>query len=203
MWATRSGAVRRGRPRRLLRASCATETDLQLGIEADFIAGAEDRTGDAARGARLRLRRGLGALHSRGRRRHGRLLGLGAPGGPSRRSGGATSRRSPRPRAAASSTSSLTPTSSSIWGAGTVAGRPATCAATTSPRSKGSPNRGSPSSSRPPGCASPSPSSTRPPPFLEMALEAGAPLALSSDAHASSDIGADTTSRSRCSSSWG
>ena len=37
-------------------ASSSRTTPLKLGIEADFIRGAEDRTADAARGARLRLR---------------------------------------------------------------------------------------------------------------------------------------------------
>ena len=39
--------------------------------------------------------------------------------------------------------------------------------------------------------------------FLEMALDAGCPIALSSDAHAPGDLGATTTTPSRCSSDLG
>ena len=39
-----------------------SETDLRLGIEADFLPGREDRTAELPGGARLGLRGGIGAL---------------------------------------------------------------------------------------------------------------------------------------------
>ena len=59
----------------------------------------------------------------------------------------------------------------------------ATCAATTSRRSRRSPSRASPSRSRRPACASRSARSTRRRRSSQMCLEAGVPVALSSDAH--------------------
>ena len=47
-------------------------TPLRLGIECDFVPGAEDRTATPARGPRLRLRRRLGPLRRRRRRRRPR-----------------------------------------------------------------------------------------------------------------------------------
>ena len=112
--------------------------------------------------------------------------------------GSATSRRSARPRAAGCSTSSPTPTSSRSGAASARAPR-ATCGASTSARWTGSPRRGSRSRSRPPGCASRSASSIPRRAFLEMCLEAGCPVALSSDAHVPEHIGSGTSGRSSCS----
>ena len=72
-------------------------TPLRLGIECDYVPGAEERTDGAAGRARLRLRRRLGPLHRR-RRRRGRprrLRRLGGRAATPTRSGAATSRRSP------------------------------------------------------------------------------------------------------------
>ncbi len=79
----------------------------------------------------------------------------------------------------ACSTSSPTPT----WSRSGAGERPrprATCAATTSPPSRRSPTPASRSRCRPPGCASRSARSTRRRPFLEMVVDAGCPIALSS-----------------------
>ena len=67
----------------------------------------------------------------------------------------------------------------------------ATCAPSTSRRSRRSPRAGSRSRSRPPACASRSASSTRRRGFAEMCVEAGAPFALSSDAHLPEQVGFD------------
>ena len=75
-----------------------------------------------------------------------------------------------------------------VWGDGHACPR-ATCAATTSRRSRRSPRPASPSRSRPPGCASRSARSTRRRAFLEMVVEAGCPIALSSDAHVPEHLG--------------
>ena len=53
------------------------ETDLRLGIEADFVAGAEDRIANFLDAARVGLRRRLGALPARRGGRHGRLERVG------------------------------------------------------------------------------------------------------------------------------
>ena len=76
------------------------QTDLRLGLEADFVAGRGGPHGEPARGARLRLRRRLGPFHPRRRGRHGRLRRVGLQTAVQRRGGlvGATSRRSPTAR---------------------------------------------------------------------------------------------------------
>ena len=87
------------------------ETDLRLGIEADFVPGREDRMAQPARPLRLGLRDRLGALPARPRGRHARAPSTsGAAASRPTRSGSATSRRSPRPRAPACTTSWPTPT---------------------------------------------------------------------------------------------
>ena len=68
--------------------------------------------------------------------------------------------------------------------------RKATCAATTSPPSKASPKRASPSRSRPRGCASPSARSTRRARSWRCAWKRACRVALSSDAHRPEDVGA-------------
>ena len=65
---------------------------------------------EPARGARLGLRGRLGALPARPLARHRGLLDLGHAASRPRRSGGATSRRSPSRRSPGSTTSSPTPT---------------------------------------------------------------------------------------------
>ena len=163
-------------------------TPLRLGIECDFVPGAEDRTA-----ALLEARDFdyvVGSVHFVGDAR-GRPRGLGRLGGRAAtptRSGAATSRRSPSAPAPASSTSSPTPT----WSrSGAAPGRcpSATRASSTSPRSRRSPRAGSRSRSRPPACASRSASSTRRAAFAEMCVEAGAAFALSSDAHLPEQVG--------------
>ena len=89
---------------------------------------------------------------------------------------------------AACSTSSPTPTWSRS-GARPARCPSATCASSTSPRSRRSPRAGSRSRSRPPGCASRSARSTRRRGFAEMCVEAGADFALSSDAHLPEQVG--------------
>ena len=98
------------------------------------------------------------------------------------RSGSATSRRSPRRPAPGSTTSWPTPTSSR---SGAAPGRSpsATRATTTSPPSRRCSRPASRWRSPPPGCASPSARSIPAPALLEMAVDAGLPIALSSDAH--------------------
>ena len=59
------------------------ETDLRLGIELDYVAGREDRMAALLDGARLGLRRRVGALRPR-RGRRPRGTGLGARLGPRR-----------------------------------------------------------------------------------------------------------------------
>ena len=136
------------------------ETDLRLGIEADFVPGPRGPDREPARGARLGLRRRLGALPARPLARHRGLLDLGHAASRPRRSGGATSRRSRSRRSPGSTTSSPTPTSSRS-GASARRGRTRTCATSTSPPSRRSRRRGSRSRSPPRGCASRSGSSTR------------------------------------------
>ena len=86
-------------------------TPLKLGIEGDFIRGAEDRIAPAAGRARLRLRGRLGSLPRRRRRgRRPAATTSGPPTATRTSSGGATSSGSPRPPARACSTSSPTRT---------------------------------------------------------------------------------------------
>ena len=96
-----------------LDAYCAfvrEETDLRLGIEADFVPGAEDRMANLLEAHDFDYV--IGSVHFlRDHGRHGDYSVWSRDPAP-RRSGGATSRRSARPRAAACSTSSRTPTSS-------------------------------------------------------------------------------------------
>ncbi len=87
------------------------ETDLRLGIEADFVPGAEDRTANLLEARDFDYV--VGSVHflrdeSLDMEEYGDLEHRAAA---RRRSGGATSRRSARRRAAACSTSSPTPTS--------------------------------------------------------------------------------------------
>ena len=186
---TRSGANRRHDD---LDAYCefVRGTPLRLGIEMDFVPGAEDRTatlleardfdyvvgsvhflGDDAvdhegfdvwEGER-RPRPGLAPLLRDARR--------GRPLGPLRH---------PRP-----------PRPGQGLGAGPGRCPSATRAPTTSPRSRRSPRAASRSRSRPPACASRSASSTRRRAFAEMCVEAGAAFALSSDAHLPEQVGYD------------
>ena len=76
-----------------------------------------------------------------------------------------------------------------VWGARARRGPRATCAATTSRRWRRSPSPASRSRSRPPGCASRSARSTPRRAFLEMCVDAGCPIALSSDAHVPEQLG--------------
>ena len=135
-------------------------TDLRLGIEADFIPGAEDRTADLL--ASRDLDYVVGSVHflrdgavdmddysvwDSGRsveeiwRRYFQTIGESAASGLVRH---------PRP-----------PRPDQVLGTRPAAARKEICAATTSSPSTGSPLRGSPSRSRRRGCASPRGRSTR------------------------------------------
>ena len=92
--------------------SCASRPTCGSASRPTSCPGAEDRTANLLDGARLRLRRRLGALHRASRRVDMDEYGdLGRRDAAPRRSGGATSRCSARRRAAACSTSSPTPIS--------------------------------------------------------------------------------------------
>ena len=141
---------------------------LTVGIEADYVAGAEERI-DAVLAARaLRLRDRLGPLRRRGRGRPGPLGRLGG-GGRRPRPGLVALLRAARraPPAPGSSTSSPIPTWSRS-GARRGPAPSATRAASTSPPSRRSPRPASPSRSRPRACASRSASSTRRAAFAEL-----------------------------------
>ena len=75
------------------------ETDLRLGIEADFVAGREDRLANFLDGARVGLRGRQRPLHRATRRSTWTTGASGAAASRPRRCGGATSRRSARRRA--------------------------------------------------------------------------------------------------------
>ena len=164
------------------------ETDLRLGIEADFIAGREDATAtfleardwDYVVGSVHFLRddavdhEGWDIWTTRGDpekvwRRYFETLG----------------------EAARSGLFDILahPDLVKVWGARAARFPTATCAASTSSRWRGSPSPASRSRSRPPGCASRWARSTRRAAFLEMCLEAGSPVALSSDAHLPEHVG--------------
>ncbi len=166
-------------------------TSLRLGVECDFVPGAEERTAGDARGARLRLRRRLGPLHRRGRRRRRprRLRRLGAARRLRRGDLDALLRalrplrplrplRHPRPPGPGQ-------------GLGQAAGRcrRATCGASTSPRSKRSSPAARRSSSPPRASASRSVSSTRRANSPSWWSRPGVPFALSSDAHLPEQVG--------------
>ncbi len=146
-------------------AYCAfvRSTPLKLGIECDFVPGAEDAHRRAAGRAGLRLRRRLRPLHRRGRlRRRSRRLGRLGGERRSRRDLAPLLRGAGRVRPLGP----LRHPRPSRPGQG-LGRRPARCpsatsAPTTSPRSRRSPRVGSRSSSPPPACASRSASSTRP-----------------------------------------
>ena len=163
-------------------------TALRLGIECDFVPGAEDRTADAARGARLRLRRRLGPLHRRGDAVDHEGFDVWEGNGDPDGSGAATSRRSPSAPARACSTSSPTPT----WSRSGAA--PGRCP-TRDPRAYYEPaveaiaetgiavEVSTAGLRKPVGELYPSPA------FAEMCVEAGAAFALSSDAHLPEQVG--------------
>ena len=164
---TPSGTLRGRRPRRVLRVRARADRPAARD-RGRLRAGRGGPHRQPAGGARLRLRRRLGPLPPRGRRRHGRLRRLGPPtraAAPSR-SGGATSRRSPRAPRSGLFDIIAHPDLVKYWGPAHP-GRPARraiCAATTSRRSRRSPRRASPSRSPRPGCASRSARSTPRPP---------------------------------------
>ena len=145
--------------------------------------------GQPARGARVGLRDRVGPLPARPRGGHGRRVGrVERRAQRRRRVARATSRRWARPRPAACSTSSRTPTWSRS-GARAARARTATCAASTTWRWRGSPSRGSRSRSRPPACASAAGEIYPDRVLLEWCVDAGCPIALSSDAHVPEDVG--------------
>ena len=195
---TRSGARTPSTTWMTTAGSCASETDLRLGIEADFVAGREDRIANLLDVHDFDYV--IGSVHFLARQAPSTWTSTacGAAAAAPRGSGGATSRRSARRRAAASSTSSPTPTWSRSWA---PSGR----------RPEGDPRRYyelalegiaesgvavevSTAGLRKPRRAR----STRAGLPAEMCLEAGAPVALSSDAHRPEDIGADYERRSSC-----
>ena len=137
-------------------------TSLRLGVECDFVPGAEERTA-----AMLEARDFdyvVGSVHFIGEGDaavdHDGFDVWEARTPPPRRSGPATSSTSTAAPAPASSTSSPTPTWSRS-GAASGRCRRATCAASTSPPSRRSWRAARRSSSRPRACASRSASSTR------------------------------------------
>ena len=77
------------------------------------------------------------------------------------------------------------------WGRDRAVARAATCATTTRSPWRASPRPGSRSRSRPRGCASPSARSTPRGRSWRWSLDAGNPIALSSDAHAPDELGRD------------
>ena len=165
------------------------QTDLRLGIEADFVPGREDRMAslldarewDYVVGSVHFLRDE--AVDMRGSdwdvwrsgdpekvwRRYFETLGEAA------RTGHVRHPRPPRPREGLGRRRARCPT--------------ATCAASTSWRWTASRSRTWRSRCPRRGCASRWARSTRRAPFLEMCLEAGRPVALSSDAHVPEDLG--------------
>ena len=174
------------RPRRLLR------------VRALDPAAARDRDGlrprprgpdrQRARRPRVRLRGRLGPLRRRRRRRLGRLRRLGAARPIPTGSGGATSRRSPRRRAPASTTSSPTPTWSSLGPRAAAArARPALPLRAGDRGDRRDRDRGRGLDRR--AGASRSTSSTRPTRSPRCASTPGAAFALSSDAHVPEDVG--------------
>ena len=196
------GELRARRPRRLLRVRARADRPAARASRPTSCPAREDRIAEPARGARLRLRGRLGALPARRRRRHGRLQRVGRRAQrrgdlaallrDARRGGAQRPVRHPRP-----------PRPGEDTGAPSARCRRATCAATTSRRSRRSPSRGSRSRSRRPGCASRSARSTRRRRSSRCALEAGAPVALSSDAHRPRTSAPTTSRRSSCSSELG
>ena len=164
-------------------------TDLRLGIEADYVAGAEDRI-EAVLGARD-FDYVIGSVHfigegavdqdrwdvweTRARRSRSRL---GALLRAARRRRGERPLRCDRP-----------PRPGQGLGRGPAGSRAAIRATTTSRRSPRSPRPAWRRRSPPPACASPSPSSTRRRRWPRMLADAGVPFALSSDAHRPEEVG--------------
>ncbi len=140
------------------------------------------------RRARLGLRRRLDPLRRRRARSTTRTTTSGAWARAPTRSGARTSRGSGSWRAPASTTSSPTRTSSSTGGAG---GRPrkATCAASTSSRWTASSESGIAIEVSTAGLRKPVGEIYPSRAFLDMCLEAGCPIALSSDAHTPEHLG--------------
>ena len=187
-----SGATRSGRQsaRDDLDAYCefVRGTPLRLGLECDFVPGAEDRTASLLEARDFDYV--VGSVHflgeravdhdgwdvwEGGRRPRGDLAPL-------------LRTRSPSAPAPASSTSSPTPT----WSrSGAAPGRcpSATPASSMSPRSRRSSRAGSRWRSRPPGCASRLARSIRRRPSPRCASRPGAAFALSSDAHLPEQVG--------------
>ena len=153
---TRSGA-NRPRTTSTPTASSSAAPTLRLGIEMDFVPGAEDRTANLLEARDFDYV--VGSVHFIGDEAVDHEgFDIWEDAATRTGSGRVTSRRSPPPPARASSTSSPIPTWSRSGGGG--GRRPsATRAPTTSRRSRRSPRPGSRSRSRPPGCASRSASS--------------------------------------------
>ena len=195
---SRSGATRSGRATRTTTStstarSCASRPTCGSGIEADFVPGAEDRIAslleardfDYVVGSVHFLREGAvdmddySVWDTRPQpprqiwRRYFETLGEAAAQRPVRHP------RPPRPRE----------------DTGARARRPrrprATCAATTSPRVEAIAESGIAVEVSTAGLRKPVGEIYPAPAFLEMCLEAGAPVALSSDAHRPEDVGAD------------
>ena len=167
--------LRGRRPRRLLRVRARARPTCGSGIEADFVPGARGPHGATC------SRRATGTTSSArctssrdARRRHRRRLGHLAPRRVARaRSGGATSRRSARPRARGLFDILAHPDLVKVWGARAAACPTATCAATTSWRSRGSPTSDVAVEVSTAGLRKPVGEIYPAPAFLEMCLEAG------------------------------
>ena len=194
-----SGATRSGRSRRATTstptASSSAAPPLRLGIECDYVPGAEDRTATLLEARDFDYV--VGSVHFVGDAAVDHRAGTsGRAAATPTRSGAATSRRSPSARAPASSTSSPTPT----WSrSGAAPGRcpSATRASSTSPRSRRSPRAAIAVEVSTAGLRKPVGEIYPARGFAEMCVEAGAAFALSSDAHLPEQVGFGYDRRAR------
>ena len=169
-------------------SSSARRPTCKLGIEADFIPGREDRMANLLEAARVGLRRRLGPLPRRARRRLRPLRrvderpvarqGVEHVLRLARRGGAQRPVRHPRP-----------PGPREDVGRPSARGPRAICAASTIGRWRASPSPGIAVEVSTAGLRKPTGSIYPDPAFLEMVLDAGNPIALSSDAHAPDQLG--------------
>ena len=176
-----------------LDAYCAfvrEQTDLRLGLEVDYIPGREQQIAQLLERARLRLRRRLGALPRRRRRSTwtSSASGIRSPHEPPRRCGSATSRRSPPAPAAVCTTSSPTRTWSS---SGVTPGRvpEGELRRYYEPAVEAFADSGVAVELSTAGLRKPAGEMYPAPAFLELCVQAGIPVALSSDAHRPAEVG--------------
>ena len=179
------------------------ETDLRLGIEADFVPGREDRMANLLDGARVGLRRRLGALPARPRRRHSTTTRhLGRAASRPSASGSATSRRVAE--SARSGLYDIIGPPRPGQGLGLGARRVPDARPAPLLRAGGRGDRSTPASrsrSPPPGCASRSASIYPARRSSRWLVDAGCPIALSSDAHVPDQLGFGYERRGRAAAS--